>query len=271
MAVNSSRHLDEYGRPIIVSRRPTELASYRSMNTSPSIDRQDGVALWRRIAESLRSSIESGDHTAGGRLPTEAVLAGTFSVNRHTVRRALEALERDGLIRIEQGRGTFVTEDAMDYVVGPRTRFSEWIRRNNREPSGQALQLREIAADAAVASAFGMPEGQSVVLFERLGFADGKPVSLGRHHFRDLRMLAALRETDSITAAFQTIGIADYRRLSSRVSARMPTATEAERLRMPRGRPVLIAENINVGPDGAVVEFTVGCYPTPRVQIVFEP
>jgi GntR family phosphonate transport system transcriptional regulator len=63
----------------------------------------------------------------------------------------------------------------------------------------------------------------------------------------------------------------DYLRQMTRVTARMPMPTEAELLRMPRSRPVLVAENINVDRAGAVVEYGVGCYPTPRVQIVFEP
>jgi len=65
--------------------------------------------------------------------------------------------------------------------------------------------------------------------------------------------------------------VADYRRQVTRVTARPPTAIEAMLLRMARGRPVLATENVNVDPNGAVVEFALGCYPTPRVQIVFEP
>jgi len=57
----------------------------------------------------------------------------------------------------------------------------------------------------------------------------------------------------------------------TRVSARLPTATEAELLRTARNRPVLVTENVNVDRTGAIIEFGVGCYPTPRVQIVFEP
>ena len=40
---------------------------------------------------------------------------------------------------------------------------------------------------------------------------------------------------------------------------------------MPRNRPLLVTENVNVDPAGAVVEFGLSRYPTPRVQIVFEP
>ena len=42
-------------------------------------------------------------------------------------------------------------------------------------------------------------------------------------------------------------------------------------LQMARNRPILVAENINVDRAGTIVEFAIGCYPTPRVQIVFEP
>ena len=60
-------------------------------------------------------------------------------------------------------------------------------------------------------------------------------------------------------------------RQTTRVTARMPTAREATLLRMPRNAPVLITENTNIDAGGKVVEFGIACYPTPRVQILFEP
>ena len=237
----------------------------------PAMPRQDGVSLWSQIAATLQRAIADGTYLPGGRFPTEAALSARFGVNRHTVRRALDELSRDGLVRVEQGRGTFVAEDVLDYTVEPRTRFSEWIRRHNKDPSGEVLQLRETPADAQIAAALGLRSGAKVVLLERIGLADGRPVSLTRHYFSHRGMLAALRDQPSITEAFKAVGVADYRRQTTRVSARLPTPPEAERLRMPRNRPMLVAENINVDSAGAVVEFAIGCYPTPRVQIVFEP
>src|SRR5579863_5362788 len=110
-----------------------------------ALARDDGVTLWLQIARALEREIAAGTYAVGARLPTEAQLATRFSVNRHTVRRALEDLSRRGLIRVEQGRGSFVAEDTLDYGVGPRTRLSEWVRRNNKEPSGRVLDLREAA------------------------------------------------------------------------------------------------------------------------------
>ena len=113
-----------------------------------------------------------------------------------------------------------------------------------------------------------------MILLERLGLADDRPVSLARHYFPAARLpnlMDALRASPRITEALRAAGVEDYLRQTTRVTARMPTPTEAELLRMPRTRPVLVAENINVDRAGTVVEFGIGCYPTPRVQIVFEP
>jgi GntR family phosphonate transport system transcriptional regulator len=236
--------------------------------------REAGLTLWRQIVETLRQEIGGPDYPPGARLPTEAELSARFNVNRHTVRRALEELSRGGLIRVEQGRGSFVAEDVLDYTVGPRTRFTEWIHRHNKEPSGRVLQLREIAADSTIATALGIRPGARVVLLERLGLADDIPVSLARHYFPSGRLrgiLQALAANPRITDALKAAGVDDYLRQVTKVTARAPTAPEVELLRMARNRPVLVTENVNVDRAGVVVEFSVGCYPTPRVQIVFEP
>ncbi len=236
--------------------------------------REPGVSLWRQITRALEDEIAAGTLAPGARLPTEAQMAARFTVNRHTVRRALEELQRGGLVRVEQGRGSFVAEDVLDYAVSSRTRFSEWIRRHNKEPSGTLLALREVPADHTVAAELGLRTGARTVMLERLGLADDRPVSISQHWFPAARfpgLLQGLQNGGGISDALAACGLADYRRQTTRVSARLPSAQEATLLRMPRNRPLLITENINVDPQGVVVEYGIGRYPTPRVQIVFEP
>jgi GntR family phosphonate transport system transcriptional regulator len=239
------------------------------MNEDAMTDRP----LWRQIAATLGEEIGDGRLPPGSQVPTEAVLAARFAVNRHTVRRAMEELSRAGLVTIEHGRGSFVAEDVMDYVVGPRTRFSEWVRRNNREPSGRVLDLRTTTADAVVAEGLGVAPGAAVVLLERLGLADGVPIALASHWFpATLPGIAeALAREPTVTGALAAAGVRDYRRSRTRVSARLPTAAEAALLRTARNRPLLVCENTNVDADGQIVELGFSRHPTPRVQVVFEP
>ena len=235
---------------------------------------EPGVARWRQISQSLRGAIEAGEFLPGMQLPTESALATRFAVNRHTARRAVEELARSGFVRTEQGRGSFVTEEVLEYRVGARTRFSEWLRRHNRDGEGRVLELRETVADAAVAIGLQVSAGDAAVLMERLSVTEGKPVSLARRWFSPARLpgiFTALQGEPTITAALARVGVADYLRQSTKVTARLPTAAEAALLEMARARPVLVCENVNVDCAGRIVEFCIARYPTPRVQIVFEP
>jgi GntR family phosphonate transport system transcriptional regulator len=237
------------------------------------IARREGLALWRQIQQAIEAEIAGGARPPGERLPTEAEFAARFGVNRHTVRRAMEELEARGLVRIEQGRGSFVAEDVLDYTLGPRTRFSEIIRRQNRAPEGRLLRVAELPAEAALAEALGIRRGRPVIQVERLGLADGRPVLVGTHHFpaaRFARLPALLAEDASISAALAACGVPDYRRQVTRVTARLPTPEEAELLQQARTRPVLVSEAVNTDPAGVVVDVTFTRYAAGRVQLVVE-
>jgi len=241
--------------------------------SAAALARGQGIALWRQISGALEKEIAAGNLSPGARLPTEAELSGRFGVNRHTVRRAMEELEARGLVRIEQGRGSFVAEDVLDYPVGPRTRFSETIRRQNREPQGRMLRVEEMPADAAVADHLKLRRGRPVVLAERLGLVDGRPVVIGSHWFSAVRfpgIAALLAGNPSISGALATLGVADYRRQVTRITARMPTPEEAALLEQSRTRPLLVTEAVNVDPQGNPVEVSFACYAAGRVQIVVE-
>jgi GntR family phosphonate transport system transcriptional regulator len=244
-----------------------------TLMTNAGLARGAGVALWRQIASALEADISGGKRQPGERLPTEAALTERFAVNRHTVRRALEELEARGIIRVEQGRGAFVAEDVLDYPLGPRTRFSETIRRQNREAAGRILHIAEIPADAQVAGGLRIRRGKSVLRVARLGLANGRPLVLGLHHFPLPRFAVAaqsLTQQASITVALAACGVPDYRRQSTRITARLPTPDEAKHLMQSRSRPVLVAEALNTDPEGTPVDWTLSCYAAARVQLVIE-
>lgn len=60
------------------------------------------------ISAYLQRAIETGAYSEGDRLPPERQLAETFKAARSTVRRALDRLEKDGLVSRRLGSGTFV-------------------------------------------------------------------------------------------------------------------------------------------------------------------
>lgn len=58
----------------------------------------------------LRSYIIDGGYAQGGKLPPERQLTDELGMSRATLRKALDALERDGVIWRHVGKGTFVSD-----------------------------------------------------------------------------------------------------------------------------------------------------------------
>jgi len=67
---------------------------------------------FERILDSLRRGISDGRYAAGVRLPTELELTRQFEVSRPTAARALNELERIGLVERIAGSGTYVKQSA---------------------------------------------------------------------------------------------------------------------------------------------------------------
>ncbi|PPH08426.1 MULTISPECIES: FadR/GntR family transcriptional regulator [unclassified Rathayibacter] len=91
----------------------------------------------------FHEEIRSGRWAVGERIPVEAELARWTGAGRNSVREAVQALVQAGLVRREQGRGTFVTA---------RSQLAESLRR--RIPSAarrEGLELR-FAIDGATAA-----------------------------------------------------------------------------------------------------------------------
>ncbi|TIV74378.1 MAG: GntR family transcriptional regulator, partial [Mesorhizobium sp.] len=99
-----------------------------------SIERRNGVSLWRQIADRILQGIASGDFAENAALPPEVALAERYGVNRHTVRSAIAALVQEGVLKAEQGRGTFVlSRKRLSYPIGARTRFSTGLQGQTSE------------------------------------------------------------------------------------------------------------------------------------------
>lgn len=237
------------------------------------VNRGVGIALWRQIQSILENEITTGAFAPGQRLPTEQMLAARFEVNRHTIRRSLAQLSERGLVRIEQGRGTFVQENVVDYALGKRTRFSENLSRQSRIPGGRMTRGLKTFPPREARRALDIPAETEIILIETVGEADGQPISFSSHYFPAPRfpgLITSYRAHGSITATLKHYGVHDYLRKSTRITARMPVSLEAGHLRMPRNRPILVTESVNIDSRGIPIEFGITRFSSDWVQLVVE-
>lgn len=243
----------------------------QTMDRVSSVRVAPGGRLWFNIAKRLEADIAERRLVVGDKLPTEQQLCAQYDTNRHTVRRALAWLQARGLVESTQGRGSFVRKPSIIYQIGRRTRFSDLLQQQAALPTTRTLTLELQPATPAVASALGIRAGAQAIFVERIGFANDQPLSIACHWFASDR-LPGFRQhynrAQSITQALADCGVADYTRLRTRISARLPTAAEAQLLSLPRHIPLLVTRSWNVDGDGKPLEYGEARMAADRIEIV---
>uniref|UniRef100_UPI0037DA6C9C UTRA domain-containing protein n=1 Tax=Tardiphaga sp. TaxID=1926292 RepID=UPI0037DA6C9C len=74
----------------------------------------------------------------------------------------------------------------------------------------------------------------------------------------------------SMTKALAHYDIKDYRRASTRVTAGIIDATDATRLGVALGRPILVVDSLDVDADGTPLHFTHSRFVAERVEFVID-
>lgn len=244
------------------------------MAVQRQVQRQTGVALWRQIADRIRASINHGDFDGSGMVPPETVLALQFGVNRHTVRSALAALGQEGVVRAVQGRGTMIErKEKLNFPISKRTRFSQGIGDQAREARSILVDVADEVAGTEIARWLKIPSGAAVVRLETLGTADKRPVSRATNWFPADRFAAmgeAYRKTGSITRAFRDLGLADYVRATTEITAMHAETADIADLELSPGAIVMMTRALNTDLDGAPVQYSITRFAADRVQFTIE-
>ena len=229
-------------------------------------------ALYIQIANELRNNIQQQTYQPGDKLPTEKNLSERFNVNRHTIRNAIALLKEEGLIRIDRGRGMFVAKTLIKYPIGERVRYNESLKAQGIKASYEKLKSVEIPADKAIADALKIEVGAPVILIERIGLANDRPISIGSSYFSaELfpHLIKFWESYSSISKLLKEIYNRDHIRRSTRVCARIVREVDARLLQIPANYPILLAQSINCDRDETIVEYGVTRFSGETMELVF--
>ena len=110
-------------------------------------------------------------------IPSERELMTTYHVSRATVRRAIESLVADGLLRRIRGKGTFVSRPRLESRLHLMS-FSQEMRRRGLAPSTVLLGVEADVPPAEVATALELHRDAPAWRLDRVRLADGQPIAL---------------------------------------------------------------------------------------------
>ncbi|WP_036830277.1 GntR family transcriptional regulator, partial [Photobacterium sanctipauli] len=110
------------------------------------------------MEDDLRNKYSYGDY-----LPSESKLAAHFSVNRHTVRRAIDELVAAGLIMRHQGKGNMVLNQPSDYYLHSGAHFTGNLLEQGSLPRCEVLQARVTHASESLANKLNCEQEQKII------------------------------------------------------------------------------------------------------------
>jgi GntR family transcriptional regulator len=151
------------------------------MEPSKAVAYHPAVPLHLQIQRVLRARIDSGEWEADRPIPTEMTLTRQFGVSRTTIREALRALTRDGLIVRHRGRGSFVRSARLrpappatitNLVLGYRAQI-------------KVVSVETVPAPGHIVEPLGVERGSPVRRFVRLELAHGAPLAVAINYMRE--------------------------------------------------------------------------------------
>lgn len=250
-----------------------------------TIDPHSSRALYRQLADQLRSKIYNGELEPGAQLPTERELMEQYDASRNTVRLALGQLANEGLTVSGRGRGHFVRASAPLLFLATRSESSDrrattandaWttdVVAQGRVPA-QTIEVSIVRPPENVASLLELDEGEATALRKRVRTVDGEPNSLSLSYY-PMSIVAAteiVQPDDIVRGANRVLAESghDQVRYVDQIRARMPTPDERNSLRVGSGIPV--HEHVRVGYDidGLAVRVAVTVLPADRHIIQYE-
>jgi GntR family transcriptional regulator len=234
---------------------------------------ENGTPPSRRIAADLRQAIESGELTAGTRLPSERELAAQYGTARNTAREAMRLLSEAGLVIAEHGRGVFVRRQAPLIRLG-NDRYSHKYRQSGLPPfllecakqgrmgRFEVLSIERATPPTAVADLLHVPVSeQSVLVRENVFYADTDPVHRVTTYIPwEIAEGTGLLEAE-IDHPYGIHGVLEERghvmtRQRESVNGRMPNSAETRYLRLPSGVPVLDVLHTSIDQERRPYEVT---------------
>ena len=228
------------------------------------------LPLYHKVYLLLKQRLAAGDFSGGAPMPGENALAMEYGVSRLTIRRSLEALEAEGLVKRRQGRGTFAApapppsgghESDIDSLMAH-------LAYMGMQTKVRLIDLQVEAAQPAVALRLELEPGSPVHRSVRVRSHDGLPFSHLTTYVPDDIGRRIRREdlgSRPILGIFRDLGV-QVAHAEQAISAVLAEPQEAALLEVPVGSALLSLRRLVRDASGRPVELLHALYRPDRYE-----
>lgn len=243
------------------------------------LDRDNKDPLHLQIKNILLDQITMQMWKPGDFIPSERELCEKYGVSRITIRKSLADLEREGLIKKIQGKGTFVTVEKFVQPLKKLRSFSEDMRERGYVPSSNILMFEIIPSNKFVSEKLEIPIASDVILLKRLRLADNEPMAIETAYLVSPLcnpLLDQLKGGDSLyKLLYENLGI-ELGSAQQSIEVGTVNGWEANLLNLVDKSLVLLTQRLTLTKDEKPIEFVTSKYRGDRykffinLEVVYE-
>lgn len=236
---------------------------------------EDATALYKQIAATIRAEITAGTYDAEPDgpekpLPGEKALAERFETSSATTRKALQVLEREGLIEIRRGVGPFLRRrKPILRNTSERLSVSQWgngkaiwqadLGDHYPVPETEVFHSGDKGAPVVPDLVSEKLPAATYLIRDRRYTVDGAPVQIATSFFdaavvKDTRIEKRDSGPGGVFNRLRELGYEVTFPEGEYFRARMPTDEEARRLKITTDKPVVEIVRVAATPEGQVLE-----------------
>lgn len=227
-----------------------------------------GVPLHKRLRSAIEGAILDNTLKPGAVLPGERVISEALSLSRVTIRKSVETLVEEGLLRRRHGSKTEVGS-RVEKSLSTLTSFSEDMSARGLLPGCRWLSKQISRPSPAEMMALGIAGDTHVIRMRRIRTADGIPMAIETSTVPNKFLPSPDLVGDSLYEALDRLGALPQRAIQ-RMRSRPASTADAEHLNCEVGAPLLIVERRCFLADEQIVEFSESRYKGDVYDFVFE-
>jgi GntR family transcriptional regulator len=140
------------------------------------INRDNHQKLYLQLYDILKKMIESSD--VGSQIPTEEEISKMFNVSRATVRTAVLSLVREGYLKRQQGKGTFIYKNAVSEGLTMFTNFRELLYEEGLNFTTDVLARTVMMPIDDLDVKLDISKDKHIIYIKRLRFINNEPILL---------------------------------------------------------------------------------------------
>tara|TARA_B110000503_G_scaffold106180_1_gene158523 strand:+ start:187 stop:990 length:804 start_codon:yes stop_codon:yes gene_type:complete len=225
--------------------------------------------LYKQIKNLILNCLRAGEWKPGLGIPSEIQLSTRYRVSQGTVRKAIDELAAENILKRCQGKGTFVSTHAEQQV---QYRFLKLVSDEaSTEEKGpterQIIDCKRVRAQTHISKLLGLRSGETVIQVRRILSFRNKPtiledIWLNGEAFKGLTATRLSVYSGPMYALFETEFEVPMIRAQEKIRSVLPDLDQSNLLKISASTPLLSVERIAFTYNDQPMEFRRGLYLT---------